>query len=86
MTHLEMLERGLARVLAKNNGEESLYARDLKGQIAAAKFQQEQMLGSVKSEDRAQSSPSSTSTDSNSAPIGDMSDPKTAAKIQDRPV
>lgn len=37
MTHLEILQRGLAIVQAKNNGEGSPFERDLKAQIAAAK-------------------------------------------------
>lgn len=37
MTHLEILQRGLAIVQAKNNGEASPFERDLKGQIAGAK-------------------------------------------------
>jgi hypothetical protein len=41
-THLEMLERGLKIVEAKPDGKDSLYARDLRGQIAAAKFLRDQ--------------------------------------------
>lgn len=50
MTHLEMLERGLRIVEAEPGGKDSKYAQDLKGQIAAAKFQQEQMQTSSQPE------------------------------------
>ena len=37
-THLEMLEQGLEIVTRKNHGADSLYAQDLRAQIAAAKW------------------------------------------------
>lgn len=37
-THLEDLERGLELVMRKNHGVDSLYAQDLRAQIAAAKW------------------------------------------------
>ncbi len=50
MTHLEMLEEDLRAVEAEPNGKASLFALDLRGQIAAAKFQQEQMATSMRPE------------------------------------
>jgi hypothetical protein len=41
-THLEQLERELELVNRKNHGVETLYAKDLKAQIAAAKWTQAQ--------------------------------------------
>jgi hypothetical protein len=41
-TRLERLQRGLAIVEAEPGGKDSLYAQDLKGQIAAAKWTMDQ--------------------------------------------
>ena len=37
-THLQRLERSLANVTSMPNGKDSLYAQDLRAQIAAAKW------------------------------------------------
>jgi hypothetical protein len=42
MTHLEYLQQGLAQIEAQPDGKDSLYAQDLRGQIAAAKFLRDQ--------------------------------------------
>jgi hypothetical protein len=60
-------------------GKGSQSARDLKGQIAAAKFQQEQMQTSSQPEKFF-----GVTRASNSAPSGDMSDLETAASIQSK--
>ena len=47
MTHLERLQRSLENVLKETNGKVTPFVQDLKGQIAAAKFQQEQKLNTT---------------------------------------
>ena len=50
MTHLERLQRDLAILEAQPDGKDSKFAQGLKGQIAAAKFQQAQMQTSTQPE------------------------------------
>jgi hypothetical protein len=49
-TRVERLERSLANVEAMPDGKDSLYAQDLRGQIAAAKFLRDQTPTSMPEE------------------------------------
>jgi hypothetical protein len=50
MKHLEMLERNMKILEALPDGKDSLYAQDLRGQIAAAKFLRDQTPTSMPEE------------------------------------